>query len=123
MRKTKTIKIDSKEITVKELRVKDIRLILESGQRLETDFSQMPEILKMVTDLPFEELEEFAPSELKIIWEAFREVNSDFLDLVARSGITEVLKNSILKDLTDSFAALSKEDTLMPQNTASASSL
>ncbi len=123
MRKTKTIKIDSKEITVKELRVKDIRRILESGQRLEADFSQMPEILKMVTDLPFEELEEFAPSELKIIWEAFREVNSDFLDLVARSGITEVLKNSILKDLTDSFAALSKEGTLTPQNMASASSL
>ncbi len=105
MRKQKTIKIDDLEITVKELRIKDIKRIIGQGDDLlGGDLGQMEELLPIVTDLPLSAIDDMSPSELKIIWEVFREVNEVFLELVAKTEIVEVLKSSILKDLTALFA-------------------
>lgn len=104
MRKTKTIKIDDREITVKELRVKDIREIFERGESIGEGIDQFTELLPLATDLSLKDANEMAPSELKIIWEAFREVNAVFFDAVAKAGIVDHLKTSILTELTAAFA-------------------
>lgn len=110
MRKTKSIKIDDLEITVKELRVKDIRQMLDSLSDI-SGIEQALELLPMVTDLQAEKLEEMAPSELNQVWEAAKEVNAFFLSVVEKSGVVKILKSSILSNLTASFAELSKPGT------------
>jgi uncharacterized protein YdeI (YjbR/CyaY-like superfamily) len=117
MRKQKIIKIDAKEITVRELRVKDIKEIIEKGENLSEGLNQIADILPLATDLTLDQIEDMAPSELQIIWDAFREVNAVFFDLVAKTGIVETLKSSILKDLTALFAASSDQATESPGNT------
>jgi len=111
MRRTKTIKIDEREITVKELRVKDIRQLIEKAEDLDKGFEQMEGMLPLATNLSLSQLEDMAPSELKKVWESFREVNAVFFDLVAKTGIVKELKSSILKDLTKVFAASLNQDT------------
>lgn len=113
MRKSKTIKIDNREITVKELRVKDIRQILEMPEAQTDDPVELfNRFLPVVTDLKSEALEEMAPSELKIIWETFKEVNADFLEWAGRLGITKMLGSLIQKHLNETFAGLLSGDTL-----------
>lgn len=111
MRKIKTFDLDGKEVTVKELRVKDIRQILASAASFDGDLSQAAGLLPLATNLTVSEVDDLAPSELKRIWAEFREVNADFFDLMAKNGITGVLKKSVLSSLTESFAALSNTDT------------
>lgn len=123
MRKQKTIKIDSMEITARELRVKDIRNIIEQGDKLVSGgLDQIEKILPLATDLTLSQIEDMAPSELQTIWNAFREVNAAFFDLVAKTGIAEALKSSILKDLTALFVTLSDQATESPGNTDTPSS-
>ncbi|MBW2598543.1 MAG: hypothetical protein JRC60_00220 [Deltaproteobacteria bacterium] len=123
MRKQKTIKIDEREITVKELRVKDIRdIIAKSDNLVGGELDQIKDLLPLATDLASSEIEDMAPSELRTIWDAFREVNAVFFDLVAKTGIVELLKTSVLKDLTALFATLSEQATETPGNTDTLSS-
>ena len=110
MRQTKSIKIDDLEITVKELRVKDIRQMLDSLSDI-SGVEHALELLPMVTDLPPEKLDDMAPSELNQVWEAAREVNAFFLGLLEKGGVITALKTSILGNLTKSFAGSSKPDT------------
>jgi len=118
MRKQKTIKIDEKEITARELRVKDIRNIIEQGDKLISGgLDQIEKILPLATDLTLSQIEDMAPSELQTIWNAFREVNACFFDLVAKTGLAEAFKSSILKDLIALFATLSDQATESPGNT------
>lgn len=109
MRKTKSIKIDDLEITVKELRVKDIRKLLDGLSEI-SGIEQALELLPMVTDLPPEKLEGMAPSELGQVWDAAKDVNAFFLNLLEQSGVTKALKDSILANLTTSFVELSNPD-------------
>jgi len=109
MRKTKTIKIDGKEITVKELRVKDIRSMLADSEKIKGT-GDVIKLLPAAVNLTPAEIEEYAPSELKIIYDAFKEVNEVFFGLAAKSGMLGILKNSLQKNLTDVFAALSPPD-------------
>ena len=124
MPKTKTVKIDNKEITVKELRVKDIRTLLEIAERAEDDdfLKQAETLIPLVTDIKLNDIEEMAPSEIKILWGAFREVNADFLSAIERLGIKEAFISSIRKHLTDAFADLLNEDMTESGNTDGVSS-
>jgi len=124
MRKSKTVKIDEKEITVKELRVKDIRTVLEIAEHAEEDdlLKQAEALLPLVTDIKLDDIEEMAPSEIKILWEAFREVNADFLSVIGRLGIEETFVKLIQAHLTDALADLSSGDIPEPGTTAGVSS-
>ncbi len=105
MRKTKTIKIDNKEIVVRELRVKDIRNMLSKSDKLD-GVNDVFAMLPACVNLEPAELDEYAPSELQLIYDAFKEVNAVFFSLAAKSGIFGILKSSILKNLTDICADL-----------------
>lgn len=123
MRKQKTIKIDETEVTVRELRVKDIRMIIEQGDKLVGGgLDEIEKILPLATDLTIAQIEDMAPSELQTVWNVFREVNAVFFELVAKTGIVETLKSSISKDLTALFVTLSDQVTENPGNTDTPSS-
>lgn len=94
MRKQKIIKIDNKEITVKELTVKDILAMadaLEKGDLkaiVNTD-------LHRLTDLKIDDLKEMAPSEIRLVFEAAKEVNADFLSAARKVGLEKIVQETV----------------------------
>jgi hypothetical protein len=98
MRKVKTIKIDDKEITLKELRVKDIKVMLDGAKA--GDLANIESYLPVVSGLTMAEIEELAPSELKLVVDAAKEVNADFLAGLDMLGIMSTIKAMIQKQLT-----------------------
>ena len=123
MRKSKTIKIDDKEITVKELDWKDIIGIFNAtgpGGVVELAGHIRTFLPKLTPDLSLEDLEKMAPSETMQIIDAVKEVNSNFL-LIARffslDKIVKDLKEAILKDFSELLADSLNTDIEMPSNT------
>ena len=111
MRKTKVIKIDDQEITVKELRVKDIRQIITGISKIEDEsdnflFEEIKTFIPLLTDLDIEKIEELAPSELTTIMETIKEVNEDFFLILKKIGIDQifkVIKETLQNNLTKIF--------------------
>ena len=110
VRKSKTIKIDDREITVKELYVKDFKKILKIANTL-TVTNIFSEIVPIASDLPVEDFDNLAPSEIEYIWNAIKEVNSVFFNVAVKSGMFTMLKKIFLKDLTAALLGLSEEAT------------
>jgi len=110
MRKSKTIKIDDKEITVKELRVKDIFSIFDSAGEVEGKSwaKQIQSFLpKFAAGLSFEDLKKMAPSEIMQIFNVAKEINSDFLHISRFLGLDKImlgLKNAFMSDLSKLLA-------------------
>jgi len=108
MRKIKTIKIDDREIIIKELRVKDIKAIFDSESE-----NTLMDHLPLVTDLSATDIEDLAPSELSLVWNAVKEVNADFLALMEKSGITKSIEATAMQILMKPSSA-SSNPAIMP---------
>lgn len=123
MRKRKTVKIDDLEITVMELRVKDAIEIyeeIESEKGLEDIRKQVEQFLPRAINIDVEALKEFAPSELKELYEAFREVNAVFFEAARSLGLGSLLseiKKAMLKDFVNLHADSLKPGTPKSSNT------
>ncbi|MBW1666845.1 MAG: hypothetical protein JRJ66_02100 [Deltaproteobacteria bacterium] len=125
MRKRKTIKIDDREFTVKELTVKEILEILDeaggSGSDEGGPIDQIQDLKALVekhlvkaTDAKIDDFKGMAPSEIKQIVDAFREVNSVFFDAAQRLGLGHLLgrfKSALLKDFLELAAGSFTEGT------------
>jgi len=135
-RKFKTVTLGDKKITVRELTVKDIKDLWAdiTGGTIET--TEMPmfandAILKKhwdrcVEGVSIEETDEYAPSELKVIYDAFAEVNEIFFDLSLKlegeNVFIKSLRVAVANNLMLRFVASLKEDTETSSNTDTASS-
>jgi hypothetical protein len=103
MRKTERIKIDAFEITVKELTVKEIIGIGKISTSEDFDFmdfikSNLTLVLEGIT---IEDMMEMAPSDLKFIYEKFKEINGTFFEFAQQVGMEDLLRElmmSIRKD-------------------------
>jgi hypothetical protein len=118
MRKRKTIKVDDREITVKELTVKEI---LEIGNRI-ADQDKAGDVslgaikaalgnhLGMgVEGVQVDDLMEMAPSEIDSIYQAFKEVNAVFFEVAQQAGLKDLLRTlqeAVKRDFLKSLAAL-----------------
>jgi hypothetical protein len=123
MRKREVVKIDDKEFTIKELRIKDILEITQnssfmkgalkgkSGEQSEEDFTQeiasimedFDKTMKYCCDFTTDDLKPLAPSEVKLLYNTFKEVNSDFLSSLKVLGVAEALLN-IRDAITSKFS-------------------
>ncbi|MFA5704444.1 MAG: hypothetical protein WC982_13125 [Advenella sp.] len=141
MRRSKRIKIDDREIEVLELRVKDLRALPElvSGG-LDGGLKGFEEaagrILPLCTTLTLQDADDMAPSELRAVWGAFREVNADFFEMQAKAraaagrvGILDDLMTAVRESVraelsrsTSAFVCSSSEGTPMPPSTDTDSS-
>jgi len=106
MRKSKTLELEvikndateKKKITVKELRVKDVLqffdgLSISDAKDTAGFLALASKILPLTTDdLTFEDFKDFTPSEIKEIYEAFKEVNSVFFSMLGQLGLDKVLE-------------------------------
>jgi len=109
MRKRDTLKIDEREITVKELTVREILEIAElkntGGERdltlavFKEEFGNY--LPKAIEGVNLDEMLEMAPSELKAIYDKFKEVNTVFFDIAREAGLgvlLEQLRTAIQRD-------------------------
>lgn len=85
MRKTEKFKLDDKEIEVKELTGLDMMALFDLFKKEKTSvfdrdtiMKNIDKILPLATDIPKDELLKLAPSEMEVIWEQFKGVNSVF---------------------------------------------
>ena len=117
MRKRKVIKIDDREITVKELTAEQILGMIEGEQDSIGDLkSKALELYPDIIDIPLKDLKKMAPSEIKEIYDGFREVNAVFFDVarfVSKSSLTKEFLKKIQSALLADFGCL-LVDSLKP---------
>jgi hypothetical protein len=137
MRQSKDIQINNKTVSVFELSVRDIKslwkhIIGATPEAAEQPIFSNDKILrdywdKCIHGLKLDETEDMTPSELKVVYDAFMEVNADFfalaLQIEGENPMLKALRAVIVNDLMLRYAALSPEDTAESGNTDTASSL
>ncbi|WP_153306038.1 hypothetical protein [Desulfatiglans anilini] len=129
MRRHKVVKIDDREITVKELKIKDFIEIMEAVEANEKAGGEKKSLTELIddylsraTDARLMDFCEMAPSELQSIWDAFKEVNAAFFGMAQTLGlgkmavefkeiITQELKSSLSGEFGKIFAASLKPGT------------
>jgi hypothetical protein len=109
MRKRDTLKIDDKEITVKEMTVREIIDLANNKDLLgspDLDMAALKDqaeryLPKFIEGVKVDELLDFAPSDLKELYVKFKEVNAVFFDIARAAGLTQIvedLKAALQKD-------------------------
>ncbi len=104
MRKSKIIKIDDQEFTIKELKVRDIYELM--GGEDDSMLTRIDSALGRCSDMTREQMMDMTPSDLQGIWEGFKEVNASFLSMAAQVGLDDLpgmLKNILQEQLTASL--------------------
>lgn len=119
MRNSKPIEIDEVKITVHELTVEEIINIgqnkaLKDKSTDLSDFKALFEIHlpKALTGVTFDELVKMAPSDLKQIYDTFKEVNSVFFAVARSVGLGELL-NQVIQAIQKDFLRL-LADSFLP---------
>lgn len=139
MRKTKELEINGKKVIVNELTVGQIK-------KLWKELTGIPETNETERKIPLftgnkflaenwpicidgisiEEADDFTPSEMKLIYDAFLEVNNVFFDLATQvEGENPLIKGArmaICQELIARFALSSSEDIEMSGTTDTVSS-
>jgi len=109
MPKSKIITINGEDITLRELRVRDIYdlLTMDDGVSMGDRFD---DLLRRGTDISREQMLDWTPTDIKELLDAVKEVNSSFLDLAAMVGLDDPAA-MMRKQLHEQFAGLSGPDT------------
>lgn len=127
MRGQLTFKIEGydKAIVIRELTMKQILTLFQfKGLQDIKAWSDIvnylqEQILPMVTNLTPDELLEFTPSEIEIIYQKIKEVNKVFFGLTrtpALKAVFDEIKPQLLAAFGSSFADLSRLDIPMPKS-------
>ena len=125
-RLAKEVKVAGKNITVFEMTVKDIKKLWGdlTGTNMESPEASLfssDQLMrthwdKCVHGITLEESEDLTPSELKIIYDAFSEVNAVFFDLSLKlegeNPLLTGLREAIMKDLMRRYVASLPPDTM-----------
>lgn len=114
MKKTATITINDKVITVNEITVRQMLSIkdsVSSGSILDS----IQNFLPLLTDATPDFMLELAPSELKSLYNTVKEVNSDFFDFLPIEQMLSGIKENLTEIMMNSFARLSTAS--LPQGT------
>lgn len=136
MRKTKEIKINDKTVNVFELSVRDIKKLWADITSVSPETKEVPiltndELLRMhwskcVHGLELADTDDLTPSEMKLIYDAFAEVNADFFALALRlegeDPFLKAVREMLLNTLILRFAVLFQKDTPESSTTATDSS-
>lgn len=117
----KTIEIEGKSVTVHELTARQIIGLLNDdalGDRGELSATNILAFaqrhLSHATDLKTDEMLEMAPSELRLIYDAFAEVNAVFFDTARAVGLETLLselKSALVEDFSKLLVGSLSQDT------------
>jgi hypothetical protein len=119
----KTVELDDgKTILVHELTVGQILDLFEDkdlgGDGSDESGSDISSLMKVATrhlpkatNLTFEEMRDMAPSELKVVYDAFAEVNTVFFGIARSMGMDKMLielKQAVIEDFSSLLVVSSK---------------
>lgn len=118
MKKRKTIEIDGKEFELSELTVKQIIDIFDNSKfviglneltnsdnislSIVRSANEINNLLAQCANFRIEDLMDLTPSEIKLVFDVFKEVNSDFLSILESLGMIETFQR-ILKEGRTNF--------------------
>ena len=104
MRQRKTLKLDDREYTIFELNMRQVWDLVNTETEDGSDLQRIERFLGYACpDLDREQLLDLAPSELRRLWEVFKEVNADFLGVLAGLGVTDQLTAAVSGLVRDSI--------------------
>jgi len=104
MRQRKTLKLDDKEYTLFELNMRQVWDLVNTEPEAGSDLQRIERFLGYACpDLDREQLLDLAPSELRKLWDVFKEVNADFLGVLAGLGIIDQLTAEVTGLVRDSI--------------------
>lgn len=106
MKKTSTITINDKIITVNELTVRQIMGIKDSFSGSNT-LEAMQAMLPMITDATPDFLLDLAPSELADLWDKAKEVNASFLAVLPLDKLLVGYQETIVQTIQTNLQKLS----------------
>ncbi len=106
MKKTATITINDKIITVNELTMRQILDFKDKFSGLDM-LEGMKELVGLLTDATPAFLLDLAPSELKAIYEKVKEVNADFFALLPLDVLLAGYRDMIIETVRQNLLALS----------------
>ncbi len=122
MRKLKTVEIEGRgEVTLREVSPKGVYQAWGS----EDQADRIKALIEDSVSIPWEELSEWYPSEIEALLDVFLEVNSSFLGIARKLGVSETVKEILKKlreKLPELFASSLQEDIEMRGNTDGAPS-
>lgn len=106
MRKSATITINERVITVNEL---TMRQILDFKDKFSTVgmLEGTKELVSLLSDATPDFLMELTPSELKSIYEKVKEVNADFFDLLPLDVLLAGYRDMVIETVRQNLSALS----------------
>jgi hypothetical protein len=106
MQNQSTITINGREITVKEMTVRQVLTVKNeiANKNLTDTFDHL---LPLLTDVSADELLDFTPSGLRALYEKVKEVNADFFTVVPLDKILAGLGNQISELIMQSLSAQS----------------
>lgn len=128
MRREIEIEINGRKVKALELTVRQIK---ELWKDFTTDTAQDGSFLRKhwnvcITGIALEELDDFTPGEIKKVYDAFEQANTDFFDLALKiegeNPMIKMARTAVLQDLLQRYVALSKEVMQEPGTTDTASS-
>lgn len=96
-RKQKTIKIDGKTVEVYELTVKQIIEFKDfftekkDSNEVEVIFDAIQSKVHLMTSLAYEQFLDLTPSDIKTLYEAFKEVNVVFFEILSKVGLFDLI--------------------------------
>ena len=124
-----TVQINGMEILVKELTVGEILDLftgVDKGSTFEVIATKADQFLGAACGISVDTLKTMAPSQIKIVYEKFREVNSAFFEMAHLMAVGEIvetvtaeLKASLVKDFSALCSSSLKPGTGTPGITAS----
>lgn len=126
MRKSKSFKIEGrdKEYEIKELTLREIIGIFQGDAESSEEANEKPllnsfkeDLLPKCSNIKSDELLDFTPSEIEIIYDHFKEVNKTFFDVARTAGLGKMMEKligEITEKYSDSFVNLLKPDTQEP---------
>jgi hypothetical protein len=131
--KSKSISLPDRDKTyiINEVSVKQMLSWIQDDELANQLFnlSTMPvaldRILPLVSNVNLEDIKELYPSEIKKLWAAFREVNSDFFEVAKSVGVTSIaeeIKVMLSNTFSGMLADLSSPVTPRPSTTDTLSS-
>ena len=136
MRNSKEVKVNDRLVTVLELTVKVIKALWNDITGISAETKTAPLFTneklmmehwdKCIHGIKINEVDDLSPSELKLVYDAFLEVNDIFFDLALKlekeNPFLMSFREAVVSDLMLRFAALSAKDTETSGNTDTASS-
>jgi len=116
-RKTTTFKIEGydKPFVVYELTLKQVMSFMQKDIQDTTIvglFDQLKEFLPLASSLDIESLYDMPPSDIKVVWEKFKEVNTTFFEASQQAGLGELLgevKKAAIADFGKLLVASSRQ--------------